>query len=87
MYIMKKYPVSVVRERLSEALDAAARGTPVIIERRGVRYRLTVEAPKPARARRRKPRIEILDPAVAAGHWSWDWTPAGLTFRDTQPRK
>jgi antitoxin (DNA-binding transcriptional repressor) of toxin-antitoxin stability system len=78
---MKRYTVSLVRERLSEALDEAEKGVPVIIERKGVRYRLTVD--KPARARKtRRPNIEVLDPAVAEGQWTWDWTPKGLRFRD-----
>ena len=78
---MKRYMVSMVRERLSEALDEAEKGVPVIIERKGVRYRLAVE--KPASPRKvRQSRIEILDPAVSNGQWSWSWTPGGLRFRD-----
>ena len=80
---MKRYTVSRVRERLSEALDEADKGVPIIIERKGVRYRLAVENPASARkAKARQPHIEILDPAVADGQWTWDWTPdAGLKFR------
>jgi hypothetical protein len=77
---MKRYTVSVVRERLAEALDEADRGVPVIIERKGVRYRLALEkSASPRKARRSH--LEILDPAVSSGQWSWDWTPKGLTFR------
>ena len=77
---MKRYTVSAVRERLAEALDAADSGVPVIIERKGVRYRLAVEkSTSPRKARRSY--VEILDPAVASGQWTWDWTPKGLTFR------
>jgi hypothetical protein len=80
---MKRYTVSLVRERLSEALDEADRGVPVIIERKGVRYRLAVD--KPARGgRTRQPLIEILDPAVADGQWTWAWTSRGLRFRGKQ---
>ena len=79
---VKKYTVSMVRERLSEALDEAQRGEPVFIQRQGVEYRLTVE---PARSRRKKavaPRIEIVDPALSAGQWTWDSTAGGqLKFR------
>jgi antitoxin (DNA-binding transcriptional repressor) of toxin-antitoxin stability system len=82
---MKKYTVSLVRERLSEALDEAEKGVPVIIERKGVRYRLTVDRRAPAR-KTRKPNIDILDPAVAAGQWTWNWTPKGLRFRDKRPK-
>jgi len=77
---MKRYTVSVVRERLAEALDEAERGVPVIIERKGVRYRLVVEKAVSSRKPRRS-HLEILDPAVAGGQWSWEWTPKGLTFR------
>jgi antitoxin (DNA-binding transcriptional repressor) of toxin-antitoxin stability system len=77
---MKRYTVSLARERLSEALDEAEKGVPVIIERKGVRYRLAVDKPAPAR-RARQPHIEILDPAVAEGQWTWDATSAGLKFR------
>lgn len=79
---MKKYTVGMVRERLSEALDEALRGEPVFIQRRDVQYRLTVE-PSRARARARKaatPKVEMLDRAVAAGHWTWDWAGGELQF-------
>ena len=77
---MKRYSVALARKRFSEALDEAERGVPVIIERKGVRYRLTVDALK-RRRKARRPAIEILDPAVAEGQWIWDWTRAGLRFR------
>jgi hypothetical protein len=64
---------------LAEALDEADRGRPVIIERNGVRYRLSVERPR-RRPSRASPAIEILDPAIADGQWTWKWTSGGLTF-------
>jgi antitoxin (DNA-binding transcriptional repressor) of toxin-antitoxin stability system len=83
----KLYTVSQVRERLSDALDEADRGLPVIIERRGARYQLSLAPgkPRPSRAKR-KPRIEIVDPSVEDGNWSWAWTPDGLEFR-SRPTK
>jgi antitoxin (DNA-binding transcriptional repressor) of toxin-antitoxin stability system len=84
--INKRYTVAQVRERLSEALDQAEQGGTIIIERRGVRYRLTRESHTPRRPRRREPLIEILDPAVAEGQWTWDWTPKGLKFRASRKR-
>jgi hypothetical protein len=80
MYFMKRYTVAVVRERLADALDEAERGIPVIIERKGVRYRLAVEK-APAPRRRRRSRIEVLDPGVSSGEWTWDRTSRGLTFQ------
>ena len=75
MYGVKKYKVAVVRERLSQALDQAERGEPVFIERNGITYRLSVERPAARRPKIRQPGIEILDPAVAGGDWTW--TPSG----------
>jgi hypothetical protein len=80
MYMpMKKYSVSLVRRRLAEALDEADRGRPVIIERNGVNYRLSVERRRRP-APKASPSIEILDSAVADGNWTWKWTSGGLTF-------
>jgi hypothetical protein len=76
----KRYTVSLVRERLADALDQADRGESVLIERRGVTYRLSVEKPRRSR-RARLSRIEILDKAVAAGEWTWDWRDGELRFR------
>ena len=76
---MAKYTVGLVRERLSEALDAAQRGEPVIIQRKGVEYRLSVE-PARRRPKRATPRVEILDPAVAEGQWTWDASGGGARF-------
>jgi antitoxin (DNA-binding transcriptional repressor) of toxin-antitoxin stability system len=82
----KRYTVAQVRERLSDALDQAEHGEAVIIERRGVRYQLTL-APvaKPRRAKGIS-RIEILDPSIDAGEWSWSWTGRNLTFRARRQR-
>ena len=80
----KRYTVARVRERLSDALDEAESGVDIVIERRGTRFRLAVVEETPQRKSRRKPRIEVLDPAVAEGQWTWNWTPRGLSFK---PRK
>jgi len=83
---MKKYTVGVVRQRLSEALDEAQRGEPVLIQRGSVTYRLSVDAP--ARARRATPpKIDVLDPAVADGQWTWDWSGGQLRFRGRGRKK
>lgn len=77
---MKKYTVALVRERLADALDEADRGLPVIIERRGVRYRLARELPRRRRTVR-APRLDVLDRSIVEGQWTWDQTAAGLRFR------
>jgi antitoxin (DNA-binding transcriptional repressor) of toxin-antitoxin stability system len=85
MYGVKKYKVAMVRERLSQALDEAQRGEPVFIERSGVTYRLTVE-PRAGRPKNRPPALEILDPAVAGGDWTWDEAGGALRFRRRRVR-
>jgi hypothetical protein len=77
---MKKYSVSLVRERLSEALDAADRGKPVLIERRGVTYELSVRK-APGRRKKSTPQIDILDRAIADGNWTWAWKKGDLQLR------
>lgn len=84
---MKQYSSSVVRERLSEALDEAERGEPVFIERRGVRYRLTVERREKRKKAPPKPRIEVLDPEAIENGWTWDLTTKGLRFRRLPKRR
>jgi len=83
---VKRYTVSQVRERLADALDEAERGTPVVIERKGVRYVLQREAQKPVRPRRAS-RIEIVDSAVADGQWEWTWGRGGLKFSRRRARR
>jgi len=83
---MKKYTVALVRERLSEALDYAHSGEPVFIQRKGVTYRLSVEPTKRKARRPSKPQIEILDPSISEGQWTWDWSGGGLAFRGRKRR-
>jgi antitoxin (DNA-binding transcriptional repressor) of toxin-antitoxin stability system len=80
--VNKRYTVSRVRERLSDALDEAESGVDIVIERRGRRFRLAVvDETSPQRKKRRKPRIEVLDASVADGQWTWTWTPRSLRLK------
>lgn len=81
------YTVAQVRERLASALDEADRGLPVYIERRGVRYRLSLEPQAPRPVKRRGSRVEVVDPAVAEGAWTWEWTAEGLDFQAAPRRR
>jgi antitoxin (DNA-binding transcriptional repressor) of toxin-antitoxin stability system len=81
----KWYSASIARQRLSDLLDAAEAGQPVVIERRGVRYTLAKATPgKPPRTRRRL--VASADPAVAAGQWTWKWDESGLSFTSMRKR-
>jgi PHD/YefM family antitoxin component YafN of YafNO toxin-antitoxin module len=54
MYIMRTYATAEAREHLSEILTKAERGESVVIERRGVRFRVEMvrEVTKPAPRRK-----------------------------------
>lgn len=82
----KRYTVAQVRERLSDALDEAEHGDSVIIERRGVRYQLTLAPEAKPRREKGRSRIEILDPSIDAGQWSWSWSGRALAFRARRQR-
>ena len=76
---MKTYTASQARARLAEVLDLAESGQTVFIERGRVRFQLGIQRPARRRARH-KPLIEILDPAVQDGQWTWEWEAGGLKF-------
>lgn len=82
---MKRYSVAEARARFSDLLDAAEQGEPAVIERRGVRFVIRPEE-SPRRGSRQK-MIEYVDPDVARGHWTWDWTAAGLEFKGGRSSK
>jgi antitoxin (DNA-binding transcriptional repressor) of toxin-antitoxin stability system len=81
---MKRFTTATAKQRFSLLLDAAERGESVIIERRGVRFRLRPERQTTSKKTRRKPVIEIVDPAVAKGVWQWQWRAEGLRFSRNQ---
>jgi len=88
MYIMsKRYSVAEARQHLADVLDLAEKGQDVAIERRGVRFVVKAETRRKRMSGRRPSRIEIADPAVRAGAWTWSWTPDGLGFRDTRSER
>jgi len=84
-YIVKRYTVSKARERFADVLDEADRNGSVLIERGHAQYVIT---PRPAvkSFASRQSVIEILDPAVERGQWTWDLTSKGLRFRPRRRR-
>jgi antitoxin (DNA-binding transcriptional repressor) of toxin-antitoxin stability system len=81
MYSMRRYPVSVARERLADILDAADAGQRVVIERRGVRYIIEAEKRRrPATPPRPPALIKVLDESLRSGEWTWRWRDDGLAF-------
>lgn len=82
---MKRYTAAQARQHLSDVLDHAESGQPVVIERRGVRFAVRAERKRTAR-----PRAAVttwLDPAVESGNWTWTWTTKGLAFKSQSRRR
>lgn len=83
---MKHMKVAEARARFGEVLDEAEKGADVVIERRGVRFRVTAEQPRTTR--RPSPVLfESLDPGVLEGQWTWQTGPAGLAFAPRPKRR
>ena len=78
---MKRYTVAQARRQFAEVLDSAERGDPVVIERRGVRFVVEAQRRRRRPPARRTSMIQHLDPAVAAGEWTWSWKADGLRFK------
>ena len=77
---MMRFTTATAKQIFSILHDAAERGESVIIERRGVQFRVQPERQATSKKTRRKPVIEIVDPAVAKGVWQWQWRANGLRF-------
>ena len=77
---MKPYSTALAKQRLSTLLDAAERGERVIIRRGGVIFRVQPERIVTRNKSKRRPIIEILDPAITNGDWVWKWVRGGLRF-------
>ena len=86
MYIMSgAMKVAEARARFGEMLDTAEKGLPVVIERRGVRFRLIAEPHRRTRGNGAVP-FDFVDPAVINGQWTWSQhARAGVKF--SPPRK
>jgi prevent-host-death family protein len=84
MGIMK---VAEARARFGEILDAAEKGLPVVIERRGVRFRLVADVAERA-TKQDAARFDFVDPGVMGGQWTWRATGArGMQFAPRRKRR
>lgn len=83
---MKDFKVAEARARFGELLDQAEQGDPVCIERRGIRFTLQAERPRPRPATRR-PFFTYVDPDVMRGEWTWVWGKGGVQFRARRKRR
>lgn len=78
---MKRYSAASARQHLSEVLDEAESGQPVVIERRGVQFDVVARPKKKTRKIRHRKLFDWVDPVLLSGQWTWVWTKRGLEFR------
>jgi antitoxin (DNA-binding transcriptional repressor) of toxin-antitoxin stability system len=82
---MKHLKVAEARARFGEILDEAEKGETVVIERRGVRYRIVADRARSAPA---APELfEFVDADVLNGQWTWKAGNAGLAFKPRRKRR
>jgi len=86
VHIMTYLKVAEARARFGEMLDEAEKGTPVVIERRGVRFQLIAETDSPS-ATPKKPVFDFVDAAVMSGQWTWKPAAKGLAFAARRKRR
>jgi antitoxin (DNA-binding transcriptional repressor) of toxin-antitoxin stability system len=77
---MSRFTASQARQNFAHVLNQAANGQSVTIDRGKLRFRLILDEARRA-PRTVRPVIEILDPAVADGDWTWRHGRAGVSFK------
>lgn len=84
---MSNMKVAEARARFGEILDAAEKGLPVVIERRGVKFRVVAEVARTA-APADEALFAFVDPAVASGQWTWRASASrGVEFAPRRKRR
>ena len=76
---MEHLKVAEARARFGEMLDEAEQGGEVVIERRGVRFRLVAEGERTTRAAKAH-LFDFVAPAVMSGQWTWKPGKQGVAF-------
>jgi hypothetical protein len=68
---MPRHTATEARRELFRLLDSVERGDEVILERRGVSFRLILDAETPILEVGPCP-LRVRDPALLEGEWSWE---------------
>ena len=83
---MARYTTAEARRELSRLLDAAEKGEQVLVERRGVRFRLVLDKTSKGRPKPRKS-LAVSDREVLAGEWTWAADSDGQLHFQARKRK
>jgi prevent-host-death family protein len=82
---VKAYKVAEARAKLGALLDEAESGDDVVIERNGIRFRVTTAQLRRTRTAARRPFAHV-DRDVLSGSWTWSLGPRGLSFQRRRHR-
>ena len=67
---MVRFSATEARKELFRLLDSVEEGEEVVVERKGVRFRLVLD--RSGRGQQKPPkRLEVTDPDILAGQWTW----------------
>lgn len=83
---MKHLKVAEARARFGEILDEAEKGARVVIERRGVRFRVIAEPARTTKAGKAA-LFDFVDADVMRGQWTWRTGRRGLAFARRRTRR
>lgn len=86
VHAMTHMKVAEARARFGEVLDEAEKGTPVFIERRGVRFRVIAEPGEPSTTDNAA-LFDFVDASVMSGQWTWKAAAKGLAFSPRRKRR
>jgi hypothetical protein len=86
VHAMTHMKVAEARARFGEVLDEAEKGTPVVIERRGVRFRVIAE-PAGTSTTPNPMLFDFVDPSIMSGQWTWKAGAKGLAFSPRRKRR
>lgn len=84
---MSHRKVAEARARFGEVLDEAERGDTVVIERRGIRFRLIAEEAQSQPQRPTTALFDYVDPVVLSGQWTWNTGARGVAFSPRRKRR
>lgn len=68
---MSRYTATDARKQFFHLLDAAERGEEVVLERHGVRFKLTLDVSQVDKSHKDEAAFTVEDTALLEGNWTW----------------
>lgn len=84
---MKHLKVAEARARFGDILDEAEKGNAVVIERRGILFRLVAESSSTRAAAPAASPFARIDEDVLSGQWTWAAAAKGVRFSSRRKKR